>query len=319
VNQSPVKNAKFAIIFFLTVLVLMAAIAGRVIYIDAYWIFRNHPVWLDSTKTGRNNVIDIQMRNAKILHLLTYNINSVIIGSSVAYRGINPINDKTYNSGISSFMSNEIEQIVKISVNIKKIEKFYIGLDYYMFTDLQVPVKIEFRGNYLDFKINSILNSVFSFEKIQKNSLEYIRSTSEDGGWMANGFRQSQERPSDYTLANNDIQRRSVKPFAPKRSAHLEAALSRLGEKTVVIYLSPVSRAQIRNVYDTGHAEDFRIWRQTMSMIAHKYGAQFYDLVDLDTEDDFLPENGSSRRWLDTLHFKPIVGDRVLEIITKPR
>ena len=85
-----------------------ALIAGAVatIAVDPYWVFRHSPLWVAWTG-GVNRLLDVDMRRAKPLQLFTRPAETVLVGSSTVYRGINPA-EITMRSGPKSAMRGRI-------------------------------------------------------------------------------------------------------------------------------------------------------------------------------------------------------------------
>src|SRR3954465_1639687 len=89
----------------------LGLIAARVVWFDAYWIFRAHPPWL-ALPHGPNRRIDRQTRRAKILQAITRDYTVALIGSSTVYHGLDPrdadpqFRSRTFNTGISALMAD---------------------------------------------------------------------------------------------------------------------------------------------------------------------------------------------------------------------
>ena len=92
----------------------------------------------------------------------------------------------------------------------------------------------------------------------------------------------------------------------------LDKTLERLRGLDVMLYISPMSAAQFTLLAQGGRQPEFERWRADAAAAAARYGLTLYDLATGHPFDDFDPEKGSSRFWVDNVHFKPEVGRWVL-------
>src|SRR4051794_15441919 len=86
--------------------------------VDPYWVFRRDPPWLAWTG-GVNRFLDLDMRRAKPLQLFVRSAETVLVGSSTVYRGIDPsdlVDGVGYNLGLSSLMADELPAIAELLV-----------------------------------------------------------------------------------------------------------------------------------------------------------------------------------------------------------
>jgi hypothetical protein len=314
-QQSHHASRSFLRSFCVSVLCLVSACMAFGIYLDQYWLFRNQPPWVDSNRLGSNEILDRNMRQARILQLFCRRADVGIIGSSVVYRGISPPpGSSILNAGVSSLMSDELPNLVSSAAKNGHLKKLVIGLDYFMFTDIAVakrigPADVE-RGRIYHLLVSSLINSNI-VDRIQDG----IPPSREAGGWHASGFRTTADRDPATTRAIDQSQRSHAKPYQHQLSQHLRDAVRNSGSLNLIIYLSPVSLAQRRLWQELGLADDVDRWRTEMRKIAAESNTAFHDLMELDANDAFSPETGSSATWFDNLHFKPEIGDRVLEVL----
>jgi hypothetical protein len=104
--------------------------------IDPYWIFRAEPPWLRWTG-GVNRHLDIEMRRAKPLQLFERPASTVLIGSSVVYRGIRPSDvagGPAFNLGLSAMNAAELPVAAGLAAGRDGVRRVVIGLDYFMFS-----------------------------------------------------------------------------------------------------------------------------------------------------------------------------------------
>jgi hypothetical protein len=73
-----------------------------------------------------------------------------------------------------------------------------------------------------------------------------------------------------------------------------------------------MSSAQRALVSKGGRDAELAAWRRDVAGLLANHGLNLHDLIDSHPFYDFDSEKGSSRFWLDTVHFKPVVGRWVL-------
>lgn len=291
--------------FCVSVVALLAICSGYLVMSDPYFVF------------GRENervatrVLDVDMRRVKALQIVSRLPQTVIIGSSVVYRGIEPP-PGGYNAGFSSAMGYELPVVAAIAARSPFVDTVVFGLDYFMFTDVRVPVRINADLARLDGFAKMLLSALMSTRALEA-SLQ--TDSVEPGVWFRSGFRSTPERSSAHTQADDRQQRQNVLPYRPTLIAHLGAALDALPKRNVVIYASPVSAAQWQHVVERGHEADFQRWIEDVSALARARGVPFHDLSRMPIPQDYDPCCGSSGHWFDNLHFKPSIGAAVLQRI----
>lgn len=308
----------FPKIFFGLVTVSIVAIASWSLSVDPYWAFKVKPPWLDVTKGG-NRLLDTEDRRAKPLQFLVRQVpDVVVIGSSVVYRGIDPQDmaiPRGFNFGMSTLMSYELPVLARLIKMRSQPATVIIGLDYFAFTNFPMHVQVNPALSTYAGRINLLVSSVLSWRSLRGTGSEFIKSTYEPGGWKSNGFRETPDRNSGYTVPNDRAQFENLLPFNPALVANLEQALGELRDRRVIVYLSPLSGAQRRLFDRKGLTGDLTRWRQAMALVSRSNSVEFHDLTDMSEFDDFEPNKGSSQYWYDNLHFKPAVGRLVLEKI----
>ena len=138
---------RFLALTALFLALLVAGVAGRVVWFDAYWIFREDPPWRAATD-GNSRLLDRQTRRAKVLQALTRPYDLALIGSSTVYHGLDPADvtavapSRVFNAGISAIIATELPVIAAV-VAARAPARATLGLDYYMFSRPSVPVHLD--------------------------------------------------------------------------------------------------------------------------------------------------------------------------------
>jgi hypothetical protein len=297
----------------------LALVVGRVVWFDAYWLFRESPPWLEATG-GANRLLDRQTRRAKILQALTRDYDVALVGSSTVYHGLDPrdvapeLKGRVFNVGISALVADELPIVASVVASRREVERVLLGLDYFMFSRRDPPsaqlsrTLMEATGRW-----NARLGSIVSRYAVEGSFLDKVAGGDDPGGWTRDGFRITPPLAPALTLQNDAIRRRTTASYRPETLAHLEQALTAFGGREVAIYLAPVSEAQRRIMSEFGLVDDFARWRADTARVAREHGAHFLDLADLGTPYPFDPTKGSTEIWLDNLHYTPRLGRQILE------
>ena len=317
VTASPEQWRRFLLAAGLTLLVLLAPVAGRIVSFDAYWLFRERPPWLAET-TGSNRLLDRQTRRAKVLQALTRSYTVAFLGSSTVYHGLDPddaderLRGAVFNAGISAITAEELPLAAAVLASRPQVERVTVGLDYYMFSRSDVPVRLnEALGSAIG-RANALLGSVISRYALLDSRLDKVSGSGDPGSWTRAGFRITPPLPPALTIENDALRRRTAAAYRPETLDALGRTLATLVGRRVDVYVSPVSDAQRQILAEAGFLDDFERWRGDVAGVAAAQGAGFADLADWGSAFPFDPRGGSTEHWLDNLHFTPVLGRMVL-------
>jgi hypothetical protein len=298
--------------------VSLALIAARVVWFDAFWIFRPHPPWLEMTH-GANRLIDRQTRRAKILQAMTRNYTVALIGSSTVYHGLDPADadpqwvGRTFNLGISALTADELPIVARVVASKAGVRRAIIALDYCMFSRRHAPVTLDADLATPTGRWTALMGSVVSRYALTAAQLSEVAGGEDPGAWTYDGFRVTPKSPPALTLQNDAIRRRTAAAYRPQTLEALDSTLDVLGDRELILYLSPVSDAQRKVLADRDLLQDFARWRKDVAALARRRNIRFLDLVDLGTAFPFDPAQGSTDYWLDNIHYTPVLGRFVLQ------
>ena len=285
---------------------------------DPLWVWREAPPWLVESG-GQNRILDVEIRRAKALQILTRAPETAVAGSSAVYRGIDPapLGAGAFNAGFSSLMAEELPALAKLLIARKTPRRVIIGLDYFMFTDFPVPVRLQDSWSRPDGAIKLAAWSLLSFSAVTSSTAGFTKGPAEPLGWTGQGFRATPDRPPALTQRIRQEQTaRTLLPYRAAKTAMLREALGILGSGERIMFLSPVNGDQRRAISEKGLDADFARWRADAAAASRAAGAAFHDLTDAAAElDDFDPAKGSSRHWFDSLHYRPSIGALILKRI----
>jgi hypothetical protein len=303
-----------------TLVVVLALVAGRVVWFDAYWLFRQTPPWLADTG-GSSRLLDRQTRRAKALQALTRSYSIALLGSSTVYHGLDPrdadpsVRDAIFNAGISGILAAELPVMASIVASRSGVERVVLGLDYYMFSRSGGSVQLDRSLATPLGRANALIGSVWSRYALFDSRIGAIADNSDPGTWTRAGFRAVPALSSEITVEHDAIRRRTSTTFRPETLEALDVVLGKLKPRRVDVYLAPVSGAQHRVMADLGLTDDFERWRQAVTQKLATLGVPVLDLVDLGASFPFDPARGSTDAWLDNLHFTPVIGRKVLTAV----
>jgi hypothetical protein len=301
-------------IFFVGVASLLAGtFCGLCLWLDPLWIVRDSPPWVAYTK-GANLSMDRYMRRAKPLRVFVRRPHTILLGSSVMYRGFDPVRaglPEAYNLGISSLMAVELPTFARLIAD-SGAKKVIIGLDYFMFSGLANIPQVDPRFNTRVGRVDLLSRSVLSLDHFSELSLT-LKGKTEPGAWQVSGYKLTPSFSADITKAVDAAQHFDKMPYRPASLDHLRRALKTLSGIEVVVYLSPVSTAQKKRIALGGGEAEFARWRADIREEMRKNQAPFRDFSEDHPFDDFDPAHGSSRYWIDNLHIQPEFGQWILD------
>jgi len=314
--DQPVRHGGFAATFVAVVVGVLLLTGAATLWRDPFWVFRATPPWTRDG-AGASRLLDTQMRRVKPLQIANLRPGTLLVGSSVVYRGLDPrdlvtgLPQPAYNAGFSSLMANELPVLAALARDVGSIRRVVIGLDYFMFTRLPPPPPLRpdlaSRLGRAEMRLKLIFNS-----EAPENLRGRGQQRTEPGLWRSDGFKTTPDFDAALTrkvAAGQDI---AAMEYEPERLAALDAALERLRGLDVAVYLSPVSGAQLALLERGGRLREFERWRTDIAVVTGRHGLTLHDLATGHPFDDFDPDKGSSRFWVDNVHFKPEVGRWVL-------
>ncbi|WP_210489348.1 hypothetical protein [Microvirga antarctica] len=310
----------FIRVFLVAIVAGVASASALSLLSDPYWAFRSDPPWLRGSY-ATNRLLDTDGRLAKPLQfILRPPPETVLLGSSVMYRGLDPSTlpisrTPAYNFGLSALMAYELPTLARLIVSRPSPRTIVIGLDYFSFTRFPLAAPLSPDLDTPGGRALFVTNRVLSWRSLSGIGIAFGGETYEPGGWALNGFRQTPDRDARLTAQDDGRQLDNLLPFEPTALVGLDEALSILRDRHVVLYLSPLSNAQRRIFAAKGLEGDLDRWRSAVAASAATHGVPFHDLTDDRQFDDFDPQVGSSPSWFDNLHFKPAVGQWVVDAI----
>lgn len=301
----------FALAFVVTVASLLLLTAALTIWRDPFWVLREAPPWTKAG-LGESRLLDTRMRQVKPLQLARIRPVTLLIGSSVVYRGLDPaalaenMPRPAYNAGLSSLMADELPAVAALARDLGSVRRVVLGLDYYMFTRFPPPPALSPALAAAGGRLQALLGLTFNSEAPEH--LLGRRSRTEPGLWRADGFKTTPDFDAALTRKVAAAQDIAAMAYEPGRLVALAEALRLLEGVELSLYLSPVSRPQLALLEAGGRLPEFERWRADVARLAAGRGVPLLDLATGHPFDDFDPEKGSSRFWIDNVHFKPEVG-----------
>jgi hypothetical protein len=314
--DQPVRGRGFAATFVAVVAAVLLLTAMATLWRDPFWVFRAAPPWTRDG-AGASRLLDTQMRQVKPLQIANLRPGTLLVGSSVVYRGLDPrdldpkLPQPAYNAGFSSLMAAELPVLAALARDVGSVRRVVIGLDYFMFTRLPPPppLRPELASAFgrAEMRLKLMFNS-----DAPENLRGGGQRRTEPGLWRGDGFKTTPDFDAALTRKVAAAQDIAAMAYEPERLAALDAALGGLRGLDIAVYLSPISAAQLSLLADGGRRPEFERWRMDVAAVTARHGLTLYDLATGHPFDDFDPDRGSSRFWIDNVHFKPEVGRWVL-------
>jgi len=309
---SPSSTARgFAASFAATVVLVVGLLTVLTLWRDPYWVFRDNPPWTRDG-AGMSRLLDVEMRLIKPLQIARLKPQTLLIGSSVVYRGLDPRDvsaeaGRVYNAGFSALMARELPTLAALAVDVGSVRRVVIELDYFMFTAWPPPPPIDRKlataAGRREAQVSVVLNPK-AFDNLR--GPRALRT--EPGLRHADGYKATPDFDAELVRKITREQNIAAMVYRPGDLADLERALDLLQRREVTIVLSPMSVAQRQLVETGGRGPELAAWRRDVAALAARRSLPFHDLVSDHPFEDFDPAKASSRYWLDTLHFKPEVG-----------
>lgn len=312
----PVCGRGFAATFVGIVAGVLLLTAAATIWRDPFWVFRAAPPWTRDG-AGASRLLDTQMRRVKPLQIANLRPGTLLVGSSVVYRGLDPrdfapgLQQEVYNAGIASLMGAELPVLAALARDVGSVNRVVIGLDYFMFTRMPPPPPLRPEIASAFGRAETRLKLIFNTDAPENLWGRGLKRT-EPGLWRGDGFKTTPDFDAAMTRKVAAAQDIAAMAYEPERLAALDATLDRLRGLDIAIYLSPISRAQLGLLSVGGRLPEFERWRMNVAVVTGRHGLTLHDLATGHPFDDFDPEKGSSRFWVDNVHFKPEVGRWVL-------
>jgi hypothetical protein len=315
-QDQPVRGSGFAATFVAVVAAVLLLTAMATLWRDPFWVFRAAPPWTRDG-AGASRLLDTQMRQVKPLQIANLRPGTLLVGSSVAYRGLDPrdlepdLPQPAYNAGFSSLMAAELPVLAALARDVGSVRRVVIGLDYFMFTRLPPPppLRPELASAFgrAEMRLKLMFNS-----DAPENLRGGGQRRTEPGLWRGDGFKTTPDFDAALTRKVAAAQDIAAMAYQPERLAALDAALGGLRGLDIAVYLSPISAAQLDLLSAGGRRPEFERWRLDVAAVTARHGLTLYDLATGHPFDGFDPDRGSSRSWIDNVHFKPEVGRWVL-------
>lgn len=298
------NQLKYIILTMIFFLVGLLSIASFNTFVDPYWLFREHPIWISSP------ALDTKQRFYKPLHIYLRNPEAIFIGSSRVYRGILP--DETffgrsvYNAGISSLNIDEMYSILSSTLGTRT-QYVIIGLDYWMFTNEALPIHdLEKAGGIF----NTLATALLSWDAV-KDSKEALKADQSETYWLRNGFHHTNYKSASEIEAmyKSYIKELNKKKYSLKKVSILEKIIKYLHNKNikVILYISPL---HLR----TFQAYDINEYKDIIFKIKNLANSTETPIIDFSTDYhkiSFSLNNGSDDYWLDYSHFSPVIGKEI--------
>lgn len=312
-------SPKQYVLWFVRGFVLLLCVVGAFqLWLDPFWAWRTTPPWL-SWHSGHNFNLDVRMRTAKALQLLTRNPETIIIGSSRVNHGFDVSTlPNAYNLGLSGLRARELEAYVRYSLMHTRVRHLIIGLDYFMF-DARHPTVAGFNPalTHPRYVFDAVPAALFSANAISGARYAIKGHKAREGVWDYHGFKRLHSISADAIPAMMKAERENLGRVVPDEEAYDAVAralrLTKAQGISVTLYLSPMHPLQMQSLAEDDATQRFDTWRQRITEIASDEHIVLHDFTAQRFGDEaLLAQRGSIDYWQDVTHFTPKAGVKLL-------
>lgn len=310
---------QFVLWFLRCFAVLLVVLTAFQLWLDPFWAWRRNPPWV-AWHHGHNWNLDIRMRSAKALQLLTRHPTTILLGSSRTYHGFDVSGMKdTYNLGISGLRMRELEAYARYAILHTEVKHLVIGLDYFMF-DARHPTEPGFNPalTHPRYLFDAIPAALYSADALSGARYALKGHKAREGVWDYYGHKALFPIGAEKIPEILKAERENLSLVEPDAEAY--RALSRVlafakqQHVQVTLYLSPTHPVQ-RVILRKEHALDrFLDWRARVTAISNENAISLYDFTGLQFGDEAdLLTQGTTAHWQDPTHFTPLSGAWLLQ------
>jgi len=293
----------------------LASLAAFVASVDPYWLWRSEVGW------RYNAAFETRMRFAKSLQMLVREPRTVLIGSSVVYRGMNPADlasDAAYNLGISSLRIREAEAYIEALLRWGKPERIVLAVEYFAFDRARHsepgfdPALAE-AGTLARHAFGA-----FASAAAVTDAWRLVRRHADDpdGVWHRNGYKATRAR-TDKEVAEILAMTRALfstteidaSEFAPLERIIVLAKSAGIDLK---LFVPPYHRSWLTAAQGAMRSGlTFGAWRDALERLASTHGVELWDFT---TDNPYAdgPVGQHSAHYLDPSHFTPLLGRWIL-------
>lgn len=316
-NMQPRRFARWVVF---TLVVPAAVIACAVAGADPYGLWREYV-------PGRANPpLENRMRFTKSLQVFAQRPDTVFIGSSVVYRGLDPADladGSVYNLGISSLRIVEAESYVRAILRGQRPKLIVMGVDYFAFDSvIRTEPGFDSTLDRPEYPLKAAFAALLSTHAI-KDAWRSVRTGAidRDGEWRRNGYKATRHRTAAEV---EEILRSAEEFFGKARIARSELpALTRIIEMTqregvrLILFVPPYHSRWIDASEKSRQALGFDAWLAAITEIAKTHGAELWDFARANPWSRG-PMGVGSDWYIDASHFSPLMGRWIMQRIGLP-
>jgi len=299
----------------------LGVLAAFVAHVDPYWLWRQEVAW------RYNAAYETRMRFAKSLQMLQRRPRTVLIGSSVVYRGMNPADvalDDTYNLGISSLRIREAETYVHALLRWSRPERIVLAVEYFAFDRLR-PSESGFDPTLAE--TGSLARSAFgafASATAVTDAWRLMRKHAgdPDGTWQRDGYKATRSRSPEEVAATLAMTHAlfSKTDVDPAELAALVRIMdaARAARVELKLFVPPYHRSWLETAQTALRSGmRFAEWIAAVERIARSGGVELWDFATSNPYADTLVGQGNAY-YLDPSHFTPLMGRWILARLGLP-
>ncbi|GAA4649908.1 hypothetical protein GCM10023116_21890 [Kistimonas scapharcae] len=326
------KNKPFWLGFIIMIFVLFTSSSLLNFLVDPYGVFRF--VELRGFNLNKEDGIHEQLRYSKAMSIPRVSANTVIFGTSVVMRGINPAdfnNDygKIYNNGVYVLRLPEAVKYLERVVKYIKPDNVIYGLDFFTFKS-DAKYTGGFKESWTDqeqlLDLSALLFGGETFVKSLETVLRNLHSPDLRLDFKKNGYRYDSELISNIQNGKDDVSARRDRMINHWSNSFLNAEYPKVNLEylqefidickenniNLKLYISPAHWTYYETIWQIGEWESYESWIRTLTDIADENSVELFDYSGWN---DITTERMSSemKYWIDPGHFSSLTGVYIID------
>lgn len=325
----------YLITYFSLLLVVFLTLASLNYVVDPYNIFR--AVEIPGFNREKPDMDVRGLSRVKAIDLATGDYDTLILGTSRVFWGINPENpvfgsEKVYNAGILSTSSYQIHKVFEFARQHQRLKTVVLGLDINAF-DAQRPWVLpdqDFNQSAFvsKFPLLENLKSLLSYDALiySWQTFQFNRQGKRFDKYTAQGFIKPEsftlDRNKNFQLVAQKIQddQQSARFSYNKETLQFLIDIVKVCDQNNIelkLFIEPTHAIMQDWIVRSGNLPTFETWKRALAIVVHNYGSSHPGSIVLwdftgknPINNEKIPTSAQPRlRWyIDPVHYTPETG-----------